>query len=227
MSHDRPTVTPDQLTVDTATLVGEQPDLIGLAAADMTIRTTAVANLVRLLRNTVESRGYRLVADSTSISSNVDPETSIRSGTLTAEATRDTEVTLREQFVPESVRLLTGLLATTAGLVTLALADADFAVITLVLASLAVASPYADSRSAATVTYPVQLELSMTSQPAGAADLADLPSVPSDSRFVGRPKPSTVTVDVASYAPFEGVPEVALRADVSAVFDALREFNDA
>ena len=213
MSIDRPTRTPDQLTVDEATL--------GRLAVDshVTIETVRTQDLVRLLRNTIEGRGYRLVTNTLPPGSVDDA----LAGTLTAEATRENAIVLRERFVPESIRLLAGLLAVTAGGIALILAVVDFAIIALALAGFASASPYADTRTPATVTYRVQLELSVTSQP---VDTPADPSLPTDSRFAGRPTPSAVTVGIVSYAPFEDLPESGLREDVDAVSEALRGFSD-
>ena len=213
MSIDRPTRTPDQLTVDEATL--------GRLAVDshVTIETVRTQDLVRLLRNTIEGRGYRLVTNTLPPGSVDDA----LAGTLTAEATRENAIVLRERFVPESIRLLAGLLAVTAGGIALILAVVDFAIIALALAGFASVSPYADTRTPATVTYQVQLEFSVTSQP---VDTPADPSFPSDSRFAGRPTPSAVTVGIVSYAPFEDLPESGLREDVDAVSEALRGFSD-
>jgi len=221
MSTDRPTLTPDTLTVDHASLVRERADLVRLAVdGHVTIETAAPTNLLRLLRNTVEGRGYRLVA------STIPPDSAVDAlaGTLTAEATREDAITLRERFVPESIRLLVGVLAATAGVIALVVAAAELAVIALVLAGFAIASPAADARTPATVSYPVQLDCAITSEP---VDTPVDPSLPTDSRFSGRPAPAAVTVDIVSYAPFDGVAESALREDVDAVIEALRGFSDA
>ena len=221
MSTDRPTLTPDRLTVDHASLVRERADLVRLGVdGHVTIQTAAPRNLVRLLRNTVEGRGYRLVANT------VPPDSAgdTLAGTLTAEATRKDAISLRERFVPQSIRLLAGLLAAAVGVIALTTAAVDLAVVALVLAGVAIASPAADARSPATVTYPVQLDCSITSEP---VDTAVDPSLPTDSRFAGQPTPAEVTVDIVSYAPFDGIPEAALREDVYAVLAALRGFSDA
>lgn len=220
MSTDRPTRTPDQLTVDEATLVTDRATLGRLAVdSHVTIETVRTQDLVRLLRNTIEGRGYRLVTNTLPPGSVDDA----LAGTLTAEATREDAIILRERFVPEPIRLLAGLLAVTAGGIALILAVVDFAIIALALAGFASVSPYADTRTPATVTYQVQLEFSVTSQP---VDTPADPSFPSDSRFAGRPTPSAVTVGIVSYAPFEDLPESGLREDVDAVIKALRGFSD-
>lgn len=221
MFHDRPTLTPAQLTVDTATLVRERAGLRRLALdGRTTLETAAPRNLVSLLRNTLEGRGYRLHSNT------VPPDSTDETfaGSICAEAIRTETITLRERFVPESIRLLAGLLAATAGGIALALVAVEFALVALMLAGFAIASPSVDSRTPATVTYPVQLELSVSSEP---LDTPPDPSLPTDSRFAGRPTPLAVTVDIVSYAPFDGVPESELRDDVDAVTEALREFDDA
>lgn len=221
MSHDRPTLTPAQLTVDTATLARERAVLRRLAVdGRTTLETTAPRNLVSLLRNTLEGRGYRLCSNTVP----PDGQDNSTAGTLRAEAIRTETIMLRERFISDSVRLLAGVLAVTAGGISLVLAAVEFAVIALVLAGFAIATPYADSRTPATVTYPVQLELSVTSEP---LETPPDPSLPTDSRFAGRRTPLAVTVNVVSYAPFDGVPEPELRGDVDAVIEALREFDDA
>lgn len=218
---DRPTLTPDQLTVDPASLVRERGPLVRLAVdGHVTIETAAPRHLVSLLRNTLEGQGYRLLSSTIPPGSADDPF----AGTLCAEAVRTETITLRERFIPESVRLLAGLLAVIAGSIAVALVAVEFAVIALVLAGAAIASPSVDARTPATVTYPTQLALSVTSEP---VDAAVDPSLPTDSRFAGRPTTLAVTVDVSSYAPFDGPPEVALRDDVAAVCEALTEFDDA
>lgn len=221
MSHDQPTLTPDHLTVDTASLDRERAALVRLAVdSHVTIETAAPANLVSLLRNTVEGRGYRLRTNTIPTAAEADS----LAGTLRAEATRTDAITLRERFVPKSVRLLAGVLAATAVAIALAAAAVEFVLIAVVLAGFAIGSPYADARTPATATYPVQLDLSVTSEP---IDTAVDPSVPTDSRFSGRPAPLAVTVEVVSYAPFDRLPESGLRTDVDGVIDALRRFSDA